>query len=125
MTMRTLSVLLLITVCGAACGGAPAQPQIPMLPGDGDAHVAKPVTVKPGAAAPAAAAAASDPWSARQDLIPMPTVGGPPVPLAVPNFDELKLANGLTVYVVKNDRLPVMSMQLAVKAGRIAASLPV
>ena len=110
MTMRRLSVLFLI----AACGAKPAPPQLPMLPGDGDAHVAKPVETKPTAAAPP-----SDPWSARQDLIPMPTVGAPPLPLPVPNFDEFKLANGLTVYVVKNDRLPVVSMQIAIRAGRM------
>jgi zinc protease len=109
MTMRRLSVLFLI----AACGSKPAAPQLPMLPGDGDAHTAKPITVKPAAPPP------SDVWSARQDLIPMPAVGSPPVALTVPNFDEFKLANGLTVYVVKNDRLPLMSMQLAIRAGRM------
>ncbi|HET9623546.1 MAG TPA: insulinase family protein [Kofleriaceae bacterium] len=108
--MRRLSTLILLAV--AACGGKPAQPQIPMLPGDGTEHVAKPVATK--------APPAADPWNAKPDLIPMPTVGdAAPAPLAVPSFDEFKLANGLQVYVVKNDRLPVMAMQLAIRAGRM------
>ncbi|HEX4418882.1 MAG TPA: pitrilysin family protein [Kofleriaceae bacterium] len=104
--MRKLLVLLLI----AACGAKPAQPQVPMLPGDGDTHVAKPVEVVPPPAA--------DPWSARKDLIAAPAPRAP-APLALPKIEEFKLSNGLAVYVVKNDRLPVMALQLAVRAGRM------
>ncbi len=38
----------------------------------------------------------------------------------MPPISDFKLANGLQVYVVKNDRLPVVSFQLAIRAGRLA-----
>ena len=83
-----------------------------MLPGDGDAHVAKP----PGRRPPPAA---DDPWVGAQDLIAMPAVRRRLGRSTLPAIDEFKLANGLTVYVVKNDRLPVVSLQLAIRAGRM------
>jgi zinc protease len=106
MTMRKLLVMMAV----AACGPKPAPAPIPMLPGDGDAHVAKPPPVKPPAK--------SDAWTGRNDLIAAPAPQ-PPAALELPKIEELKLSNGLQVYVVKSDRLPVVAMQLAVRAGRM------
>jgi zinc protease len=143
--MRKLFVLFVV----AACGPTQAPPQVPMLPGDGDAHVVKPPPPKQPTAA--------DPWAGRTDLITAPTFASPEaaaapgaapgsapgsapgaapgsapgaVPGAVPGaapgsaielpkITELKLANGLPVFVVRTDRLPVVSLQLAVRAGRM------
>jgi len=106
MSMRKLLVISVLL----ACGGKPPAPTVPMLPGDGDSHVVKPPPPK--------TVAASDPWSARNDLIAPPTPVSPAA-IALPKIEEIKLANGLTVYAIKNDRLPVVSVQLAVRAGRM------
>jgi zinc protease len=103
--MRKLVVLFLV----AACGSKPPAPAIPMLPGDGDTHVQKPPPVKDPAAA--------DPWAGR-DLIPGPAARAPTA-LELPKIEEFKLSNGLQVYAVKSGRLPVMAMQLAIRAGRM------
>jgi zinc protease len=102
------AVALLAVV--AACGSKPATPSLPMLPGDGDTHVAKPPPPKQPTAA--------DAWAGRSDLLAMPQVKQPAA-IELPKIDELKLSNGLAVYVVKSDRLPVVAMQLAVRAGRM------
>jgi len=102
---------LLVLVALAACGAKAAPPPpIPMLPGDGDAHVAKPPPVKPPAPA--------DPWTGRGDLIVAPAPP-PPAAIELPKIEEFKLSNGLAVYAVKLDHLPVVAMQLAVRAGRM------
>lgn len=101
-------ILLLAFVL--ACGPKPKPAPIATLPGDGDQNVAKPAQdLKP---------AANDPWAGRTDLI-TPPAAKPPAPLELPAIDSYKLANGLQVFVIKNDRLPVVSMQLAIKAGRM------
>lgn len=101
---------LFVVFAVAACGPKPAPAPLPVLPGDGDTHVAKPAPVKqPGAA---------DPWAGRTDLIAPPVVN-PPAAIELPKIDQLKLANGLAVHVVKTDRLPVLAMQLAIRAGRM------
>ncbi|HEU4728840.1 MAG TPA: insulinase family protein [Kofleriaceae bacterium] len=110
MRTRGFTPGLVVMFAVAACGPKPAPAPIPVLPGDGDTHVVKPAPVKPPAP--------SDPWSARSDLIAMPAPR-PPAPLELPKIEELKLGNGLTVYVIKNDRLPVVAMQLAIRAGRM------
>jgi predicted Zn-dependent peptidase len=102
--------LLLILVAVAACGPKPAPPPIPMLPGDGDAHVVKPSPVKPPAPA--------DPWTGRGDLI-VPPAAPLAAAIELPKIEEFKLSNGLAVYAVKLDHLPVVAMQLAVRAGRM------
>jgi zinc protease len=117
MIMRTLlAVITTAATAAIACGPKPAAAPIPMLPGDGDSHVAKPPSVAPPAAA--ATPSPADPWSARSDLIaPPPAL--PPAAIELPRIDEFKLSNGLSVYVVKRDRLPVVSIQLAIRAGRM------
>ncbi|MBL9019024.1 MAG: insulinase family protein, partial [Myxococcales bacterium] len=102
--------LIALSCVLAACGPKPAPAPVPVLPGDGDANVAKP----PAGKAPVA----PDAWSGRTDLIKAPAPK-PPAAVELPQIDEYKLANGLQVYVVKSDRLPVVSFQLAVRAGRM------
>ena len=103
--MRRILPLLLV----AACGPKPTASPIPTLPGDGDRNVAKPTVPK---------GATNDPWANRTDLIAAPAPK-PPSAIELPNIEEYKLANGLQVYAIKTDRLPVVSMQLAVRAGRM------
>src|SRR5690349_24661318 len=104
--MKKLFVLCAVL---AACGPKAKSAAVPMLPGDGDANVAKPVT-------PAGPSQANDPWVGRTDLI-VPPAAKPPAKLDLPGIDEFKLANGLQVFVIKSPRLPVVNMQLAIKAG--------
>lgn len=94
----------------AACGPKPTPVAVPVLPGDGDTNVAKPPPVK--------AAAAPDAWSGRTDLIKPPAAAAP-APVELPKIEEMKLSNGLEVHVVKSDRLPVVSFQMAIRAGRM------
>ncbi|HSK02633.1 MAG TPA: insulinase family protein [Kofleriaceae bacterium] len=102
--------VLLIAAALAACGPRPPPTPIPLLPGDGDANVAKPAASgKP---------AADDPWAGRTDLIVAPPLA-PPAPVDIPPIEEFALPNGLKVFAIKNDRLPVVSFQLAVRAGRM------
>ena len=103
--MRTLAVLALV----AACGPKPTPAALPMLPGDGDTHVAKPPPPKPPPP--------PDPYAGR-DTIPIPI---PQVPTAIelPKLEEFKLGNGLQVYAIKSSQLPLISLQLAVRAGRM------
>ena len=103
-----LSLSLLVAVQG--CGPKPTPSPIPVLPGDGDTNVAKPVE-PPTTAAP-------DLWAGRTDLITAPAPQ-PPAAVELPTITETTLKNGLRVFVVKSDRLPVVSMQLAVRAGRM------
>jgi zinc protease len=42
-----------------------------------------------------------------------------PVPVELPPIEQLELPNGLRVFIVKSERLPVVSMQLAIRAGRM------
>src|SRR5689334_10989337 len=107
--MRRLILLAAITAA-AACGPKSKSAPIPMLPGDGDTNVAKPTTGNKGGE--------SDPWAGRADLI-VPPQAKDPAAVELPKIEEMELSNGLKVFVIKSDRLPVVSMQLAVKAGRM------
>ncbi|CAN5918744.1 hypothetical protein BH11MYX3_BH11MYX3_20520 [soil metagenome] len=100
-----LSILFL-----AACGPKPAPAPIPVLPGDGDANVAKPPEPKTPAVV--------DAWSGKTDLI-KPPAAKPPAPVELPAIEQIKLSNGLQVHIIKSDRLPVVSFQIAVRAGRM------
>ncbi|MBX3156008.1 MAG: insulinase family protein [Deltaproteobacteria bacterium] len=102
---RTLLLILAV----AACGPPPKAAPIPLLPGDGDQHVAKPATpVKD----------TNDLWAGKTDLIAPPPAAAPSA-VALPPLDEWKLANGLAVHVVRTERAPVVSVQLAIRAGRM------
>lgn len=106
--MRAIFAALAFTL--VACGPKPAPAPVPVLPGDGAGHTAKPTQPSQPAA--------PDAWSGKTDLI-APPAAKPPSAVTLPKIDELTLANGLKVFVIKSDRLPVVSMQLAIKAGRI------
>ncbi len=95
----------------ASCGPKPPPAHVATLPGDGDAHVIKPTqpATKPGPI---------DPWANRTDLVVAPAPK-PPAKLELPPIEELTLANGLKVFAIKNSRLPVVSMQLAIRGGRM------
>jgi zinc protease len=109
--MKKLVVFVSVLVPAiVACGPKPPPAQVPVLPGDGDANVAKP-------GGPTGKSKAPDPWAGRTDLI-VPPAPKPPQKLELPAIEEMKLANGLQVFVIKSPRLPVVSMQLAIKAGR-------
>jgi zinc protease len=62
--------------------------------------------------------AAPDAWAGKTDLI-KPPAPKPPAAVELPKIDQYKLANGLQVFIIKSDRLPVVSYQLAVRAGRM------
>jgi zinc protease len=105
--MRAIFAALVVV---AACGPKPAPAPVPALPGDGDSNTAKPSQPnKP---------AVNDVWTGKTDLI-QPPAAKAPAAVPLPKIDEMTLANGLKVFVIKSDRLPVVSMQLAIKAGRI------
>jgi len=92
-----------------ALAGCPTPPGAitPTLPGDGTAHVAKPVDT----------GTATDAWTGRTDLITAPAAQ-PPAKLALPTITRFTLPNGLAVMVIPDDRLPLVSLQMAVRAGR-------
>jgi zinc protease len=102
--------LALLVAIASACGPKSTTPITPTLPEDGTAHVAKPPT-------PAEPAKAPDPWTGRTDLIAAPAPKEPQK-LVLPPVERFTLPNGLQVMVVSDKRLPVVSMQLAIKAGR-------
>lgn len=111
--MNKLASILCALAVVAACG--PKTPStigavLPTLPGDGDVNVALP----PDEATPGKG---SDPWTGRTDLIKAPASKVPQA-VTLPPVERFKLANGLSVVVVKNDRLPVVTMQLMIHAGR-------
>ena len=103
--------LISLFVLASACGPSRRRSPIPKLPGDGDANVAKPPP-------PPAKPAAADPWDGKADLIAAPAAKVP-ARVELPPISDFRLSNGLQVYVVKNERLPVVSFQLAIRAGRI------
>jgi zinc protease len=106
--VKKLAVLL--TAAVVACGSKQPQTQLtPTLPGEGNEHTAKPVESGPPAP--------PDPWQGKADLIQAPAPK-PPQKLELPPVERFTLPNGLQVIVVKDPRLPIVSMQLAVKAGR-------
>jgi zinc protease len=107
--VKKLSLVCAAMLAAIACGPKPAPSVMPTLPGEGTEHVAQP-TAPP-------APPANDPWAGRTDLITSPAAR-PPQKLELPPVERFTLPNGLQVMVVKDARLPIVSMQLAIKAGR-------
>lgn len=107
--MRKLTTLTVLAALLFACGPKSKTVVTPILPGDGDDNTQKPTD-------PVDTAKGDDPW-AKADLIDEPEAA-PPAPLALPAIEEFTLKNGLQVFVVQSGELPVVSMQLAIKAGR-------
>ena len=102
---RHVAVLLLLAACPA---GSPSS-ITPTLPGDGTAHVAQPTDPTKGSK--------DDPWAGRTDLITAPAAQ-PPAKLDLPEIQRFTLPNGLAVMVIPDAHLPLVSMQMAVRAGR-------
>jgi zinc protease len=104
MNMRTFPVPALVPALVlalvAACGPKPAPAPIPLKP------------------PPPKAPPPPDAWNGRSDLIAVPAPRMPG-PVELPKLEEFKLGNGLAVYIVRSTRLPVVSVQLAVRAGRM------
>jgi zinc protease len=102
--------LAALAALAAACAPKPPPTPIPMLPGEGDANVARPPAPRPPAPA--------DPWTGRTDLIAPPAVAAP-APIELPPIEQLELPNGLKAFIIRSERLPVVSLQLAIRAGRM------
>lgn len=102
------SLLALVISCS---GGVKHADVIPTLPGDGTAHTAKPPPM------PAEPDEPVDPWEDHDDLIKAPPTKRAQA-LTLPSIERFSLTNGLQVIVVKNDRLPIVNIQLAIKTGR-------
>ncbi len=107
--MNQLLAVLSAAALATACGPRSTTAIIPSLPGDGDGNVARPPD-DPTPAPP-------DAWTARTDLIKAPAAK-PPQAVTLAPIERFTLPNGLQVVVIKSDRLPVVSMQLMVRAGR-------
>lgn len=54
---------------------------------------------------------------------PDPPPPSAPKPVNFPGVETFKLANGLTVYVVENHEVPLVSIQLVIRAGEMDAKL--
>lgn len=103
-----LGMLAVVAMAAAGCGPKSSSSTIPALPGDGNANTAEP---------PASVDKPTDnPWANRDDLVEAPPIKEPS-PLALPPIERFTLKNGLPVVVVKSDKLPLVGMQLAIKAG--------
>lgn len=100
---------LAATAALAACPGRGSE-VVPALPGDGTGNFAE------DRAADGDAAAASDPWAGR-DLIDSPPPAEP-VALELPPIERFTLPSGLEVIAVRDPTLPVVSLQLAIRAGK-------
>ena len=105
--MKQLSLLCAATIAASSCGPKAAPTITPTLPGEGTEHVSTPVTPT---------APASDPWQGKTDLITAPAPQ-PPRKMDLPAIERFTLPNGLQVMVLRDTRLPEVSMQLAIKAG--------
>lgn len=107
--MKRLSLLVAAAML-AACPKTQVREVIPRLPADGTANIAQPSDT-------AAPPKARDPWSGRTDLIQPPPAKAPQA-VTLPTVERFTLPNGLDVVIVKSDRLPTVTMQLAIRAGR-------
>ncbi len=115
--MTRLAKASIVLLALAACGpGSKTSPVIPTLPGDGTAN-----TAAPRAPAGDGKKTADDPWAGREGLIDAPP---PIVPRALdlPKVDHFTLPNGLKVVVVEMPQTAMVSVQLAVRAGRVDAT---
>jgi zinc protease len=105
---------LAATSCGPR-GGVDVSGVVPRLPGDGSANTSEP-TEQVRARKPAAVEPASDPWAGRTDLISAPEPQ-PPRAVTLPPIERFTLPNGLPVIVIGKRDVPVIDVQLMVRAG--------
>lgn len=116
LTMRTVTAATAFAL--VACGPKPTPSIVPTLPGDGDQNVSKdPLPVAPPPTTPVAPVA-QDLWTGRSDML-APPPAQPAARIALPPSQSFKLSNGLEVIVIASAKLPVVNMQLAIKAGRM------
>lgn len=97
------NAVFVLALLAVACG-KPAQSAAPTLPtigAEGGGRDGSPAT---------------DLWRDRNDLIALPTAT-PPMPIALPQLSQFKLANGLAVFVVSDSHSPMVSTQLAIRNG--------
>lgn len=108
---------LVASACGASRGSVDVAEVVPRLPGEGPGSAAEPATPQDAPATPE-----PDPWAGRDDLI-TPPEPAPPSPVTLPPIQRFRLPNGLPVMVVSKRDVPVVDVQLMVRAG--TADVPV
>jgi zinc protease len=118
-TGTTLALVMALglaaTSCGTPKGTVDISGVVPRLPGDGSANTSEP-TEPVRARKPSAAEPASDPWAGRTDLITAPAPQ-PPRAVTLPPIERFTLPNGLPVIVIGKRDVPVVDIQLMVRAG--------
>jgi zinc protease len=110
-----LALGLAATSCGTPKGTVDISGVVPRLPGDGSANTSEP-TEQGRARKPPAAEPASDPWAGRTDLITAPAPQAPRA-ITLPPVERFTLPNGLPVIVLSKRDVPVIDIQLMVRAG--------
>jgi predicted Zn-dependent peptidase len=107
--MNKLCGWISVAALAVGCGGSATNQTVPTLPGDGDANTEKPLAPHEGGP--------GGPWADSSKLLE-PPAPGPARPLELPESIERSLANGLGVILVPDPAAPVISVQLAIRAGR-------
>jgi zinc protease len=111
LTTSALVTSALASAVGAlgllACGSGAKPVAAPSLPGDGSDNVAK----------PAGDPAVADSWQPHGELVVPPALAAP-APIQLPEIQRFTLSNGLPVFVIAESHVPVVSVQLAINAGR-------
>jgi zinc protease len=106
-------VVALSALVATACPGPSPEPITPTLPPPGAPP--PPATGTPAPAPkpspPAAETPDPEPWRAKQPA------SGAPVKFTPPKIERVALKNGIPVYVVENHGLPLVVVQVLVKAG--------
>jgi zinc protease len=113
-TAATATLCLAVSACGPR-GGVDVSGVVPRLPGEGSGNTSDPAEQARGRG-PAAVAPAADPWAGRTDLIRAPEPQ-PPRAVTLPPIERFTLPNGLPVIVVGKRDVPVVDVQLMVRAG--------
>jgi zinc protease len=101
-TIRKLGALCLVL----ALGGCPKTETVTIAPAPEPERPPEPTPEEPEAS-----------------NYPEPPPPGDPKPVNFPSVGNFKLPNGLVVYVVENHEVPVISIQLVVRAGEMDAPL--
>ncbi len=113
-SLITLLLGLAATACGSTQGATDISGVVPRLPGEGSANTADPTDVRP--ARPVEAKPEPDPWAGRTDLL-TPPAPQPPRAVTLPPIERFTLPNGLQVIVIAKRDVPVVNVQLMVRAG--------
>jgi zinc protease len=111
-TMAALG--LAASSCGTPRGAVDVSGIVPRLPGDGSANTTEPTDQARGRTP--AQQPAPDPWAGRTDLL-APPEAQPPRAVTLPPIERFTLPNGLSVIVIAKRDVPVIDVQLMVRAG--------